>query len=82
MPDWSVYIVQGRTGQLYTGIATDVERRVEEHNSSARGSRWCRAHRPVRLVWQRQVGTRSAASRLEAKIKKLERADKLLLIAG
>jgi len=82
MPDWSVNIVQGRAGQLYTGIATDVERRVEEHNSSSRGSRWCRAHRPVTPGWQRVVGTRSAAASLEAKIKKLERSDKLSLIAG
>ena len=82
MNQWSVYIVQGRTGQLYTGIATDVERRVEEHNSSSRGSRWCRAHRPVTLVWQRLAGTRGAASKMEARIKKLERTDKLAMISG
>ena len=79
---WSVYIVQCRAGQLYTGIATDVARRIDEHNTSARGSKWCRAHRPVKLVWQQLAGTRGAASQLEARIKKLRRADKLALIAG
>ena len=82
MSDWFVYIVEGRTGQLYAGIATDVARRVAEHNGSTRGSRWCRAHRPVRLVWQQAAGNRSQASKLEARIKRMKRSDKRLLIAG
>jgi len=76
-------LVQGRSGHLYCGVAVDVERRVEEHNTSLHGSRWCRAHRPVRLVWQYPVGTRSEAQKAEALIKKLSRADKLaLLVSG
>ena len=83
---WFIYIVEGCTGQLYTGITTDVERRIEEHNGTGagagRGARWCRANRPVRLVWQREAASRAEASRLEARIKKLRRAEKLALIAG
>lgn len=85
---WTVYIVEGRSGPLYTGITTDVARRLEEHNGAGagaaarRGARWCRAHRPVRLVWQHEVDSRAEASRLEARIKKLRRAEKLALIAG
>ena len=79
---WFVYIVEGRTGLLYTGISTDVARRIEEHNGTGRGARWCRANRPVRLVWHRKSASRAAALRLEARIKKLRRAHKLALIAG
>ena len=82
MAQWFVYIVQASSGQLYTGIATDVARRVEEHNHSPRGAKWCRAHRPLELVWQRELGERAAAARLEARIKKLTRSGKLELVRG
>ena len=87
MADWFVYLVKGRTGQLYCGISTDVERRIDEHNGEGagnvdRGARWTRAHRPVTLVWQQEAASRSEAAQLEAYIKRLPRVEQLELIAG
>ncbi len=69
MSDWFVYLVRGRTGQLYCGISTDVARRVAEHNGEGagkvhRGARWTRAHRPVTLAWQMGAASRSEAAQL------------------
>lgn len=50
---WNVYIVETATGNLYTGIATDVERRVRQHNGELPGGAKClRGQRPVKLVWR------------------------------
>jgi len=76
---WHVYIVCCNDATLYTGISTDVERRVTEHNSG-KGARYTRARRPVRLVYQESVEDRSAASKREAAIKKLSVASKRALI--
>jgi putative endonuclease len=78
---WFVYIVQCRDGSLYTGITTDLERRVREHNSSdVRGARYVKTRRPARLVyWEMQPG-RGAAMKREVEIKKYPRDRKLKLI--
>lgn len=65
---------------LYTGITTDVERRVREHNEDAAGAKYTRVRRPVRLVYSRKYKNRSEASKEEARIKKLSREEKLLMI--
>jgi len=78
---WWVYILRCADGSLYTGICTNVERRVEEHNSSTKGAKYTRARRPVKLVYQEQSESRSAASKREAEIKKLPRAKKLALLS-
>ena len=68
---------------LYTGIATELERRIEEHNSSDKGSKYTRVRRPVRLVYSEKYPDRSAASKREYEIKKkMSRAEKLKLIEG
>ena len=77
---WNIYIVKGRTGTLYTGITTDVKRRVYEHNHSSKGSKWAMANRPVKLMWSAQIDNRSNASRIESQIKSLTRKDKLEII--
>ena len=80
---WRVYIVQCADGSLYTGITTNIEQRIAEHNEGGkRGARYTRARRPVRLVYQRSCADRAAAATEEARIKKLARRDKLALIAG
>lgn len=67
-------------GSLYTGITTDVHRRVAEHNGDARlGARYTRARRPVQLVYAEGAADRAEASRREAAIKRLDRARKLAL---
>jgi len=75
-PAYSVYLVRCRDGTVYTGIATDVERRLREHESSARGAKYLRGKGPLTLLYQRQVGDRSIASRIEHEIKQLPKQDK------
>lgn len=75
-----VYILRCSDGTLYTGIATDVARRVLEHNESTKGAKYTRGRRPVTLVYKEAHATRSAAQQREAAIKKLSREAKELLI--
>ena len=75
-----VYILQCADDTLYTGITTDIERRVEEHNSSDKGAKYTKLRRPVALVYSEESEDRSSASKREYAIKKLTRAQKLELI--
>lgn len=76
-----VYIVCCADGSYYTGITTDPERRVTEHNGiSAGGARYTATRRPVALIYQSSFPDRSAASKEEARIKRLTRAQKQILI--
>lgn len=77
---YRLYIIKCKDGTLYTGIATDLTRRVKEHNSSTLGAKYTRGRGPVRLVYSRNFRNRSNASREEARIKKLSRVEKLALI--
>ena len=78
---WFVYIVRCADGTLYTGIARDVTRRVEEHNSNnLLAANYTRARRPVALVHREAVKTRSAAARREYEIKQMTRHEKEALI--
>lgn len=81
-PDWLVYIIEADDASLYTGITTDVERRFSEHLCQKRGgARYFYGRKPLRVVYAEPGHTRSSASRREAEIKKLSRADKQHLIA-
>ena len=76
-----VYIVECADKTLYTGIATELERRVEEHNNSEKGAKYTRVRRPVKLVYSEEYPDRSTASKREYEIKKkMSRAEKLALI--
>ncbi|HCW98084.1 MULTISPECIES: GIY-YIG nuclease family protein [Pantoea] len=77
---WQLYIVQTAAGVLYTGITTDVARRVEQHESG-RGARALRGKGPLALVYHCDAGDRAAASRLEYRVKQLSRQQKLRLVA-
>ena len=63
-----------------TGITTDLERRVREHNETKKGAKYTMARRPVKLVYSRRFKNRSNASREEVRVKKLTRIEKLVLI--
>lgn len=76
---WLVYVLRCRTGELYTGCTTDIQRRVREHNSGT-GSKFTRSRLPVTLVYKEVLGSRSAALRRERVIKAMRRSDKLLLV--
>jgi putative endonuclease len=81
--DYAVYIVACADGSLYTGIAIDVVKRLDEHNGAGtRGARYTAARRPVSLAYVARCGTRSAACKEEARIKSLSREAKLRLIAS
>ena len=78
---WWVYIVECSDKSLYAGITTDIDRRIIEHNTSNKGAKYTRSKRPVSLVYKEQCENRSIASKREHQIKKLKRADKLLLVS-
>lgn len=80
--DWVVYMVRCNDDSLYTGITTDADRRLAEHNGTSRGARYTRARRPVTLVYTRPCPDRSTASRQEWQIKQMCRTSKESLIAS
>jgi len=73
-----VYMVRCRDGSLYTGMARDVRSRLAKHNRGT-GARYTRSRRPVSLIYLETVEGRGAGLRREAAIKKLTRAEKLVL---
>lgn len=80
MSDWFVYIVRCADNSLYTGITTDLERRIEEHNHKKNAAAYTRSRRPVNLVYSETYRTRSEAAGREAAIRKLGKAGKEELI--
>ena len=76
---WKLYILRCGDESLYTGISTDVERRLEEHRSG-KGAKYTRSRGPLELVYQEECGDKSTALKRECEIKALPRAKKLKLI--
>ncbi len=74
------YIVECSDGTLYTGVAKDLSKRVEEHNSSDKGAKYTKTRRPVVLKYSEKFENRSLACKREYEIKQLRREDKLRLI--
>lgn len=75
-----LYILKCKDKTLYTGITTDLKRRVGEHNSSKLGAKYTHGRRPVKLVYSKKFKNRSTASQEESRIKTLSRSAKLALI--
>jgi len=80
--EYSLYIVRCNDGSLYTGIAVDVERRIEEHESGIRGAKFLRGKGPLKLEYSEALGDRSTAQQFEYRVKQLQRDHKEALIAG
>ena len=76
---WYLYILRCGDGTLYTGITTDVEKRLEQHRSG-RGAKYTRGRAPLELVYREECGTHSDALRREYAVKALNREQKLALI--
>ena len=76
---WFLYIVVCADGSLYTGITTDIDRRLYEHNYTKKGAKYTRSRRPVRLGYCATYKSRSMAAKAESNIKKLKRENKLIL---
>lgn len=79
---WWIYIVQCANGTFYTGMTTDLERRLHEHNNSTQGARYTRIRRPVTPVYQEGPMDRRAAMKREIAIKRLPRKRKAALAEG
>ena len=78
--NWKVYILRCADDSLYTGITTDMDRRLIEHNSdNNKGARYTRARRPVELVYTEACKDRAQASRREYDLKRLSRSEKISL---
>jgi putative endonuclease len=78
---WSVYLIRCGDGSLYTGIATDVARRFSEHVSQGpKAAKYLRGRLPLEIVYTREIGNRSEASKEELRIKAMTRVGKMRLI--
>lgn len=77
---WHLYVVRTADGSLYTGIATDVDRRIGEHRDG-RGAKYLRGRGPLRVVYRCAVGRHGQALQAEHRVKRLTRADKERLVA-
>ena len=76
---WYCYILECSDGTLYTGITTDINKRLTVHNSS-KDAKYTRSRTPVILKWSCEFDNRAEASKEEYKIKKLSRLEKLKII--
>lgn len=77
-----LYILECADKTLYTGITTDLERRIIEHNSSSLGAKYTKGRRPVKLVYYKKFKDKSTATKGEWAVKKISRKDKLQLISS
>jgi len=75
-----VYILECVDHTFYTGIITNLDRRIKEHNSSKLGAKYTKARRPVKLIYSKNFENRSEASIEEARIKKLSKIEKRNLL--
>ncbi|WP_428622709.1 GIY-YIG nuclease family protein [Sedimenticola sp.] len=82
MPNWFIYILRCGDGTLYTGVTTDIERRLQEHNHGPKGAKYTRARRPLTLAYQEAADSRSLACRREWEIKQLSTTEKWRLISA
>jgi len=77
---YTLYILKCSDGSLYTGIAKDLESRLEQHRTGA-GSKYVRTRLPFQLVYTKRCRNRSSAQKQEYKIKQLSRQEKIKLIS-
>lgn len=78
-----MYLIRTRYNALYTGIATDVERRLSEHREvGKRGAKSLRGRAPLELVYQTRIGARALALRVESRIKRLPKHKKEAIVLG
>ena len=81
MSCYFTYILRCSDNTLYTGITTDIERRVSEHNTDdKKWAKYTKSRRPVTLVYSEIYTDRSGASKREYEIKQMKRDEKELLV--
>lgn len=80
---WAVYLIKCSDNTFYTGVTTDIKRRVVEHNTDdKKGAKYTRARRPVVLVWSEEHPNRTKACQREYEIKRWPRSKKVELASG
>ena len=73
-------MVRCQNGDLYTGITTNLQRRLKEHQGKGKGAKSLRGKGTLQIVWHQNTKGRSEASRLEYRIKRLSKAEKENLV--
>lgn len=76
MSSYFLYILKCADATLYTGITTDLDRRIIEHNTSEKWAKYTRYRRPVEIIYSEQFENRSDASKREYAIKKMTKQQK------
>ena len=80
---WHLYVVRTVKGTLYAGIATDVARRYQQHvTGGPKAAKFLRANPPRELAFERRIGSRSLALKVEYRFKQLSKRDKETIIAA
>ncbi|WP_345976774.1 enolase C-terminal domain-like protein [Sulfurimonas sp. HSL3-7] len=78
---YSLYILQCSDNSFYTGIAKELDKRLDEHNNSPKGAKYTKARRPVKVVYEEKHRSKSSALKRELEIKKMSRSQKERLIS-
>lgn len=78
---WHVYLLMCADGTTYCGMTNDLQGRLDAHNAG-KGAKYTRGRLPVRLLAYRTVGSRSEALRLEARVKRCRREEKVRILSG
>jgi len=73
---WTVYFLRCNDNSLYTGITTDIKRRLHQHNNTKLGAKYTRARRPVKLVYSETAADKSTASKREYQLRTLTKKKK------
>lgn len=82
MATWSVYLIRTRHHTLYTGITTDVLQRLKKHGQGGKqGAKYLRAKGPLQVVYHIELGSRSLASQVEYRLKRLAKSQKERIVA-
>jgi putative endonuclease len=83
MYDWHLYLIRTRHDTLYTGIATDVARRLVEHKEvGGSGAKYLRSKGPLHLAYQTKIGSRALALKVEHRVKKLPKQKKEQIVSA
>ena len=80
---WYLYILRINNGSLYTGITTNVERRITEHQQGGKkAAKYLRGKGPIEKIFSQKIGSRSEALQIERAVKKLSKAEKESIVQG
>ncbi|MBL4903150.1 MAG: GIY-YIG nuclease family protein [Desulfocapsa sp.] len=77
---WFVYLLRCCDNSIYTGITTNLDQRIHEHNHSEKGAKYTRGRRPVTLLYHEKMTSRTEASQREYQIKQMKKSEKEQLV--